>query len=485
MALTVNFYSFGKKDNSTKRPETAAQSVNCVLKDGCGILAPVLILDMSAVEDISGLNYAYIADFGRYYFVDEWTWERGVWIASMSVDPLATWKEAIGGSTHYILRSSFASDGTIMDTTYPTKSTADEVSNDITSTGFASNFKNGTYIVSIIAGTSGEEGDPYGLGGVSYYWMTYQQFNKLVNYLMSDDFLNEMTFTDISNDTMKAFMDPFKYITGAMWIPTGIPGIQVSDLVKVGWWTLPEEIQGFLIDPTDMTEIVITKSGTVSIPKHPQAATRGDYLNLSPYSRYTFAFGPFGEISLDSTLLAGHSSIAWSCWFDCITGKGILSLFTDSKITPPVIGATEIGHYTAQIGVPIQLSAMERSLAGYAGTALTNAAGAVLDLFGAPSEITGAVNGIGNAYVAQETTPLQKGGTGSIVDYTWPGSLRNNVLMISDEYNAHIGRPLNQARQISTIPGYIKCLDGDVEFPGTSAEISAVKAALEGGFFYE
>ena len=106
MSINVEFYSLSKRDNSTKRPAAAAVvTAACSLKDDCGIIRPVLLV--YGIANPSGLNYAYISDFSRYYYISEWTWKLGNWECQLYVDVLATYKDQIGAATEYIARCSY------------------------------------------------------------------------------------------------------------------------------------------------------------------------------------------------------------------------------------------------------------------------------------------------------------------------------------------------------------------------------------------
>ena len=72
MAFTVKLYAFNKRENSTKVPTVsdASTDVSVLLKDGTDIVNPVLILN-DALSSYSSKNYAYIADFARYYFINK------------------------------------------------------------------------------------------------------------------------------------------------------------------------------------------------------------------------------------------------------------------------------------------------------------------------------------------------------------------------------------------------------------------------------
>ena len=81
MGISVNMYTFSKYANSTEQPAGAGTSFDCVLKDTSGVINPTIALKLDMSFNVSAYNYAYIPDFERYYFVREWTWERGLWVA--------------------------------------------------------------------------------------------------------------------------------------------------------------------------------------------------------------------------------------------------------------------------------------------------------------------------------------------------------------------------------------------------------------------
>ena len=121
MAITVDFYTFSKKTNSTRQPTgTAALSASCYLKDTTSITTPVI--ELKRGDSPIGYNYAHISAFNRYYFIDDITWEAGVWLVSMHCDVLATYKSDIGSHSCYVLRSANSYNGDIIDALYPATS---------------------------------------------------------------------------------------------------------------------------------------------------------------------------------------------------------------------------------------------------------------------------------------------------------------------------------------------------------------------------
>ena len=92
MSFIVKFYNFEKRNNSVKRPDDSITHTdyNCRVLNGTGILNPKIELDIGLTANPARFNYCYIPDFQRYYYVREWSFERGLWIPSCNVDVLAT-----------------------------------------------------------------------------------------------------------------------------------------------------------------------------------------------------------------------------------------------------------------------------------------------------------------------------------------------------------------------------------------------------------
>lgn len=65
------------------------------LKDETSVTNPVVMMEL---ENPTGFNYAYIPEFGRYYFIDDMVSVRtGLWKISMKVDVLESFKNSIRG----------------------------------------------------------------------------------------------------------------------------------------------------------------------------------------------------------------------------------------------------------------------------------------------------------------------------------------------------------------------------------------------------
>ena len=127
--FSVILLNFDKKENSTKQPTSGGLAVQGVLKEPCSIMNPVIKIERLANDAVpSTYTYAYIAKFSRYYFIEDWVWQDGLWEVHMKEDVLASFKTQIGLQTEYVLRTDNTTfyNGDITDTTYP--ATTDVVS---------------------------------------------------------------------------------------------------------------------------------------------------------------------------------------------------------------------------------------------------------------------------------------------------------------------------------------------------------------------
>ena len=469
MSFTVILRKFNKRENSTKVPDSNEDNITlaCNLKQGSGVISPVL--SFKTTRDIYMYNYVSIGFYGRHYFIRDWTWNDGLWWATCEIDVLASWKSSIGASTQYILRSSHTYDGGIVDTLYPT-TTGITTQVAAIEKPWADSWGGGRYILGII------NSDDLGSGGVNYYLFTKAELNKLTHYLMdSADWLN-IDAGEISVELQKALINPFQYITCCLWFPFEISGSgeHIQNL-KFGWWEMPGITCWHLILTRKNLEF------TINIPKHPQAASRGNYLNLAPYTRYMLDFKPWGGIPIDTTFLDGKTTLYIKASVDLVTGKSILTISTDANYSQVIT------RLDSMCAVQIQLSQMAIDYLGMASTAIGSAANTVQAI--TSGNIGGAVasvaSGIESSIKSSQPQLQTSGSTGSTADFEFAPSLQCQFFPLVAESLAHRGRPLCQEKVINTIPGFIMVADADVSLPGTAYENQMIKSYMEGGFYYE
>ena len=475
--MTVYLFNFSKRENSTSQPVlNTGTSFTVQLKDNCSTLEPVLIFNPGSTGmpnpfNPSAFNYAYIASFSRYYFVKDWTYLNGVWEVSLTVDVLASFKTAIGTSSEYVVRSASNSDGNIVDGLYPAKSNVSNSTVNITNP-FSST--SGFYIVGII----NKDSNPT-QGAVTYYLMTAAQMGTFKHYLMDDAFLTANGLDNLQNmnkELLKCVYNPFQYIASCKYFPISsgsIAGTSVSS-VEFGWWSVP-------VSATRMVSsgYVYTFGATATIPSHPDAATRGAYLNHAPYTEHMLYFAPFGSIPIDANKANGGDQLTITITVDGITGEAIFTLYTTS--------GGVLYQTTCQFAIDIQLAQISTDVLQTARTAV-NAAGNVaqsLMNFNIGGAIAGAATGVIDT-IAASVPQLQSSGTnGSLVQYVELKKLVSHFYRPANEDNTHRGRPLCQVKTINTLSGYIMVADADVAISAFESEKQKIKTYMETGFYYE
>lgn len=469
MAFTINFYSFSKRENSTLQPTGANFTEQCVLKDPCSIINPVIGLDLGLTDSPAAYNYAYIPQFSRYYFITDWNFSGRLWWATMAVDVLATFRDAIGASNLYVLRSSATSNGSVPDNLYPIMegcSTVQTEGDNLFSVGIITS---GTYCIGII----NQSASSFGI--VDYVYMTSSQFANFAGYL-----LGSLDWTGITEgqDLLKAQFNPMQYIASCFWLPFELSGTPATGL-NLGWWTL----DGLTYSKPNIVPANLFQElpFTIQIPKHPLAASRGSYLNLSPFSRYTLRFPPFGDIPLDPTIISDDDTLYCTVRIDMAIGLGILEVKISSA-AGPVIYRT-----SGQIGIEMPMAQIARNYVAEFSSLVSGSFGAAASLTAGniPGAISSAMNGVGNAFSSMFPQARTSGQQGSRATVWQNAILTANFMNPVPEDNSHRGRPLCQDMILSTIPGYIMIADADIAIPGTAEENTRIKNYLEGGFFFE
>ena len=470
MSFVVSFYTINKRDNSTKRPATGTGTqYNCVLKDRSSILHPEIQLDLGLVTDPSHYNFAHIGQYNRYYFVEEWTFEKGLWTASLKVDVLATYKPEIGNSTLYVLRAAAEKNGAIVDTLYPAMTSCNYDADVITNPW--------TTFCCVIGCVSKEAN----VGSQIYYVMTPNELATVCRNLQDkilDDVTNSangFSLQDAAPALQLSLVNPLQYIKSCILLPVPVVDVPTfgsgNTAIIYNWDT---GVTGRKVT----AEGIIEKDYIFNVIKHPSTTDRGNYVNCKPFTNISLCIPPFGVIDVDTSVTCNADRIHVVITIDPHTGKGTMSVRCHGLV---------LNRIESQIGVPISLSSVTRDYIG----AVNGAAGAVGGAIGgyasggAAGAVLGSVSGIGNAIqslVPRANTVGTSGGIGSLVgDFR----LDHQFFRVVDDDPTHNGRPLCKMKQISDLSGYILVQDGDVIIDGTSQEDSEIRSYLEGGFYYE
>lgn len=121
MSISVDFYYTGDNEHVMDKSLTVvASAVSCDFKRPVQKDAPVLFVS----GDVTGANYAYIADFGRYYWVYPETGLNATTTCRLESDPLMSFKSGILASPAVIARNPWHFDMYLPDPKLPVEARA-------------------------------------------------------------------------------------------------------------------------------------------------------------------------------------------------------------------------------------------------------------------------------------------------------------------------------------------------------------------------
>lgn len=460
----VTFYNgFKKAINSTKRP-TGGSSTDVKLKGGCSIIQPVFKLS----RNNENINYVKWND--NYYYVDDITHLLNNEIeVSCTRDPLATFKNDIGSSKQFVARSASAYNGLVCDDKYPTYNIAntqtlllDQLNNQINMSG--------TVVIGIINNTNNRS--------VSYYAFSPSddEFKAILTYMFTGAYLDSSTLA-ITKEIQKELLNPIQYVVSAMWFPIAKSSISTfSDLnVKFGWW------ETFLSADSipEGSRIYDGFGEAFNLPRHPQATTNGLYMNGSPYTKYDLHCWGFGTLPIDTLPFVNNPRCHVEVRVDLFTGIAELTIRDDR-------GANLVTQST-QFGIPFQLSQITQNLFHAGFTTIASATSAVTSFMA--GNVVGGALGVANGISSgiQNCMPQIRsiGSTGSKVQFDIQPQVTCQYYYQVPHDDVTMGRPLMDIRTISSLNGYIECLNVDLVTAATPAEKNEIINYMQNGFFYE
>ena len=469
------FYTFSKKENSTAQPGGGV-SKNVHLKAGCSALNPTISLEWPGSGAPVSWNYMYIAEFGRYYYIENWTWENRLWTCTGRVDVLASWKGQIGAASKYVIRAAAAQNNDLVDLKYPPKfpfeATAFPFTNVIS---WAQTFAAGQYIVSVVGANN-----DFSVGGSSYYAISAADLDLLISSSFTETSNMwstpltggglEDTLADYGLKFFKSIANPAQFINSIYWVPFKVSGMTARPL-KLG------DLQTYA-SAHPLTDPITTISFSWGLPG--SGGGPAQYA-VEPFASYRLYLPPFGSFELDARMMRQYRGIEGKILVDVTNGEAVLEVSPLGGDGSPVIIAS------ASIGTPIKISGSNVDYAGVERASLVAAGGAAkslmsLDIAGA---VTGAAVGVIDAARAGAPTATNGGyGGGLAALRSWRGVVVS-TMACADQDPADQGYPLMQIRLLSSLSGYLLCADGEISAPASKAELEEIAQYLTGGFYYE
>lgn len=438
--MEVRFYTFSKKSNSTKQPKgQPVAAPDCKLKENTSIMNPSIII--TGLDSWTTVNYAYIPDFRRYYFIQNVTAINNTTCQmDLDVDVLASFKSSITAQTFTVERCSKVPEKwTLTDPLiYPTYDWSTTVSSAQNSDWWSDT---GSFLVRV---TNAD--------GLVNYMMDYASLQELLNYTC-----NAGNFTDVLQDeAVKSVFNPFKYITAVIWIPLSYAKYSgtVVTTIKMGFWTA-SGINAKKVAPNDTIDMYFKIN-----PSNPIYDTNAFGYFDSNFSQYWLALPAIGTIPFSmQTLTDNVLDIQYTV--DMTTGTALCQIKNGAEI---------IQSLSCQFGVPYQIGQM-----GGVTTGIMNTVGSILHGSGA---------GLFSGFQPDVNTLGSTGSVALLRQYSIPrlychARQAQGVNFGSSGYYRHA------AMKLSTISGYVQCSDASVYLDAYEPEIERINGYLNSGCYIE
>ena len=119
--MNLTFYSNSSPIEAVTKELTELVTLTGALREESSVIDPIITVE-GITQYLAQLNYAYIPDFGRYYFVRNIESIRtGLWQISCHVDVLYTYRDAIRENSGIVARNENLYDLQINDGMFKTR----------------------------------------------------------------------------------------------------------------------------------------------------------------------------------------------------------------------------------------------------------------------------------------------------------------------------------------------------------------------------
>lgn len=467
--MTIYYWqNFSKRKNSTKQP-TSGTSLTVHLKDNCSILNPVF----ESATMPADVNYIYVADWGRYYFVTNVVYvSYNTKEFSCEVDVLASFKTQIGSTSARIAYAATNWNKDIIDPRMGVKSTKIKYKKSAT---LSSITQAGCYALTVFNNT----GDTTSGLGVTYI-MSGADILKIKQWLG-----DSTVYAAISTYFNGKAIDS---ILGCIWIPFNIsanPGSAVTN-VYIGDHNFVadtgQSITAYILPPVSS----VSDTADVDIPYR-----YNDFRDTAPYSTIELFLPGIGFTNLNINDWIDSTKVHIEYTLDYATGDLIYYLVDASAnyiqtLSCNVASVCPLGQMTVNSsGVISGIGSVIGGMAGLVGSSLMgNVVGAAAS---AGALIVGAANTVLSYNQRATSVKGSIGGRSSteIQEAIITGFYMDTEDIDSASYIAAKGRPVNVTHAISNHSGFIICDDASVANVGTPIEKDRVNQYLNTGFFYE
>lgn len=494
MSFSVILYDFQKRHNSTRRPEGGSWNISGTLRDGSSLITPTIAFefasDFSPMNNSFNLkfNYAYVAKFARYYWITDWTYDGGLWHASMKVDVLATFRPQILAADAFVAYDETPNND-LVDSRLSMLLTTRIDSASGTFPKLGQNDPGGGVVIVMCTGKD----------STAAFAMMPSTITSLMNNVVT---WGNATFTDPASSYPGSSNDSFGE---ALW--NALRG-------SVSWWkrvavnigsngNAAENIRAAVQLPLDINDVpgtsqqvVLGQYETNIYAKKISSRILYDWTEITIPWRFTdwranepytevFLFIPYvGNIKMPNSTLYGETSLRIYAVLDLLSGDIVFRVYVEpqDKI---------IAMYTANVGASYPIGASNispaQTVTGIAGAVGSIAAGAAKG--GAAGAAIGALGAIQGIVAANTPNSSSIGGGGGGAAQGLIGTciitvITHDVDAPSPITNEIMGSPTMRVKSLD-VEGYLETRGAAITGNMTATEHAELNAMLDSGIYVE
>lgn len=506
--MTLTLYRTTSEAKDVNKVLTTIGTYNAEPIVPTSMTAPAVYITLpeSTAGQFPGGNYAYIAEWNRYYYMEPPVWlSDGVWQVQLRCDVLMSHRAGIRAQSAYVARASSEYDVELTDTAAPTKvqtrmSTefaAGDFSHTDASSGwnvYGNVMKNtaAVYVVGLNVSYFkfvGSEQISYPPEGLLYLKCTYSSYRTLVERIkyFAASLWGEITGLGQFGDIISCvYVLPYEPIglgnVASIHIYSGVPG------------------------STTDSSLTISDSGTFSVVDHTKTPTflwrvpvdmdiEFPYRNTSPFREISCEFWPLGVNSLDTSVMTGLGDprmyVCIWCESSSLTGQtqfyyGAMSEDADFSIS----------NVRAKCRIPLGQTSIKYDLPieGGTGNSVNIVESAVSSVSGAAGNFSMETGGglgalkAGWDWAASMVLPPSTFRVTGNVSTTLVSPGPRLLIMEKEQLDIPeniIGRPLYQVRTLGDLSGFVQVQDVHVEgIPGAFLEeVQEIESLLRSGVY--
>lgn len=473
--MKVTFIQFAKRQNSTKQPTSEELAAGIVyeavyLKALTNIDNPVLMID-GVDSNIYAYNYAYIEDWGRYYFVSSCDLNNEhICKINLELDDLATYKSFIQATDAYVVYSSSDYNIWIRDDRTPIVARPPEVeiARGIPMIGDDKVFEYDSLDESVILTTFSKD------TGVTYWRMSELTIDTLMNSLITAG-------ASIWGSMQLLFGDAIGSIISAVRLPINTLVIPTDGVVREVWlgdYKVQTGSSSYL-EAMKLSQKYIRFRKRVGIP-----TTYLDYRVFEPYVELKIRLPFVGVCDISHQEFGG--SVYVEGVVDLCTGKIVYTLYNDENYTYAVC------NFNGQCGgtMPMASSQISKSseiVQSLASSAISLGAAAINPALG----IAGSIGSIASAFyhANQKSTNILGSYAGMNTEV-----ITTDIEVIAIKHETAIepsnlkdieGRPCMKCRSISGLTGFVRTQGFSIELAVNKSVIDSINAKMDAGVYIE